>query len=139
MQSESPLRKIPECPIDEDITRSRKKRKPKIVAVVNDACTGCTACVPFCPVDCIETLPAGSLSGQVIQPVQIRFDECIGCEICVKVCDRLAWRAIDMVPMADFERETRIVLSENFPAEQAPVYPISSEVREKLNEFIRPH
>ena len=35
-----------------------KKRKPRLMAVVDeDSCTGCQVCVPFCPVDCIETVP----------------------------------------------------------------------------------
>ena len=34
-----------------------KKKKPKLIAVVDeDNCTGCQVCVPFCPVDCIETV-----------------------------------------------------------------------------------
>ena len=35
-----------------------KKRKPKVMAIVDeDNCTGCQVCVPFCPVDCIESVP----------------------------------------------------------------------------------
>ena len=32
----------------------RRKRKPRIVAVINDSCTGCSgspACVDYCPVE----------------------------------------------------------------------------------------
>ena len=56
-----------------------KKRKPKLIAVVDeDNCTGCQVCIPFCPVDCIETVPKDKYNIP-IPPVQIRFDECIGC------------------------------------------------------------
>ena len=88
---------IPEAP--GKITR--KKKTPKIIAVVNpDNCTGCEACVPFCPVDCIEHVPRDPSDnvGVVMQPVQVRFDECIGCKICVNVCERMAWDAIQMHP-----------------------------------------
>ncbi len=70
---------IPEAPAK--ITR--KKKKPKELAVViPDNCTGCEACVSFCPVDCIELTPRDTSEGinVVIPNVQIRFDECIGCK-----------------------------------------------------------
>ena len=45
------LKGIPELP---DYAKEKRKR-PKMVALVDeDNCTGCQACVPFCPVDCIE-------------------------------------------------------------------------------------
>ena len=93
---------IPEAPAK--ITR--KKKKPKEIAVVNpDNCTGCEACVPFCPVDCIEHTPRDMSNGisVVIPNVQVRFDECIGCKICVNVCERMAWDAIQMVPTEQVE------------------------------------
>jgi len=82
---------------------NKKKKKPKLMAVVDeDNCTGCQVCVPFCPVDCIETVPAEKY-GIPIPPVQIRFDECIGCQICARVCTKLTWDAIRMLPTQEFE------------------------------------
>ena len=47
------LRGIPELP---EYAREKTKR-PKMVALVDeDNCTGCQACVPFCPVDCIRVV-----------------------------------------------------------------------------------
>ena len=94
---------------------SRKKKKPKLLAVVReDGCTGCEACVPFCPVDCIEHVPRDKYPDVVIPPVQIRFDECIGCQICARVCEKSAWDTIDMVPTAEVEKEFGIEIGEKY-------------------------
>ena len=96
-----PLKKIPDIPDD----YIKKIRRPPMVAVVNDSCTGCGNCVPFCPVDCIEETPQAERTSHenCIPPVRIRYNECIGCVICVNVCDQI-WDAIDMWPTADVEQ-----------------------------------
>lgn len=92
-----------------------KKKKPKIVALVMEGnCTGCEVCVPFCPVDCIESQPKSAYPDRPIPPVQIRFDECIGCQICVKACSQLTWDAIRMVPTEKVEKELGIQLTDTF-------------------------
>ena len=92
---------------------TQKKKKPKMVAVVDeDNCTGCLACVPFCPVDCIEPVPVEKY-GIPIPPVQIRFNECIGCQICARVCTQMTWDAIDMLPTAQFEETYQIELTDS--------------------------
>ena len=82
----------------------QKKKTPRRIAEVDeDNCTGCKACVPFCPVDCIEPVPADKYRDTVIPPVHVRHDECIGCEICVRACAKLTWNAIRMVDIDVFE------------------------------------
>ncbi len=99
------LRSVPELP--DKI--SRKKKRPRSIAVVDeDNCTGCEACVPFCPVDCIEKNPSEKYSFPVIPPVQVRFNECIGCQICARVCTNLTWDAIRMIPTDSFEEKYNI-------------------------------
>ncbi|MEE9522348.1 MAG: 4Fe-4S binding protein [candidate division NC10 bacterium] len=85
-----------------------KKKRPRLMAVVNDSCTGCEACIPFCPVDCIDHEPPAQSTGAIIPPVRIRWHECIGCQICARVCDGMAWEAIDMISIDQFETDFRI-------------------------------
>lgn len=89
-----------------------KKKRPRLMAVVNESCTGCEACIDFCPVDCIDHLPPEGDTGAVIPPVRIRFDECIGCQICAKVCEHLAWNAIDMIPIDEFEKAYGVIIGD---------------------------
>ena len=99
---------IPELPK----AMQTKKRKPKLMAVVDeDNCTGCQVCVPFCPVDCIETVPDDRYDIP-IPPVQIRYNECIGCQICARVCTQMTWDAIRMLPIAEFEETYQITIDQ---------------------------
>ena len=107
MKSYNHLKGIPELP--EKV--GHKKKKPRLMAVVDeDGCTGCMACVPFCPVDCIEPVPSDKYNDVSIPPVQVRWNECIGCQICAKVCDKLTWNAIRMIPTKVFEERYNITV-----------------------------
>ena len=91
---------IPEIPDKINV----KKSRPKVMAVVDeDNCTGCEACVPFCPVDCIEPVSKDKYDIP-IPPVQVRFNECIGCKVCARVCTKLTWDAIRLMPTDTFEK-----------------------------------
>jgi len=96
-----------------------KKKKPKEIAVVSPGnCTGCEICIPFCPVDCIEKTPAHLEPDRPIPPVRIRYNECIGCTICVRVCNQLAWDAIEMRPTPEVETMIGSPISEKFVREK---------------------
>ena len=76
-----------------------RTHRPRVLAIINDDCTGCNTCVDYCLVDCIE--PASSaLDPAPLPHVTIREDECIGCVVCVKVCEELGINAIRLVPAA---------------------------------------
>jgi len=101
------LSSIPELP-DKIAT---KKVRPKLTAWVDeDNCTGCQACVPFCPVDCIEPVAMSKHVYPPTPPVQIRFNECIGCQICARVCTKLTWDAIRMVNTDKIEERLNILI-----------------------------
>ena len=89
----------------------RRKRKPHIMAVINEMCTGCSgspACVDYCPVgECMFWVPDPDHA-----PFgHIRVDPllCIGCKLCTSkgpdgaFLEGCPWDAIDMVPLAEFE------------------------------------
>lgn len=89
----------------------KRKRKPHVMAVINEMCTGCSgspACVDYCPVpECMFWVPDPDHS-----PFgHIRVDPllCIGCKLCTSkgpdgaFLEGCPWDAIDMVPLAEFE------------------------------------
>ena len=100
------LKGIPELP---DLPHIKKKRPKEMAVVDEDNCTGCLACVPFCPVDCIESVPNEKYDIP-IPPVQVRFNECIGCKVCARVCTKMTWDAIRMINIDTFEELYNITI-----------------------------
>lgn len=89
----------------------KRKRKPNILAVINECCTGCAgspACVEYCPVEaCMYWVkdPHNPPFGRIhVDPLL-----CIGCKLCTSkgpdgaFLEGCPWDAIDMVPLAEFE------------------------------------
>ena len=89
----------------------QRKRKPKILAVINDACTGCGGapiCITECPVEkCmfeVENPAAPAFNRVDVDPLL-----CIGCKKCISkgpmdtFLEGCPWDAIDMVPLDEYE------------------------------------
>ena len=101
----------------------RKSKAPKQLAVIDQkGCTGCHACVPLCPVDCIENVP-GPEHPDFMRVVEIDLERCIGCAICAEYCP---WETIFMVPEAEGEQKAkewtfRSVLYEGLPGDKEAV------------------
>ena len=91
----------------------RRKVKPKLLAVIAEACTGCAGapvCQIYCPVDdCMVLQPAEDAFpyGRIwVDPLK-----CVGCRKCVRrgpeglFLEGCPWDAIDMISTAAWEAE----------------------------------
>ncbi len=91
----------------------QRKRKPKILAVINDACTGCGGspiCITECPVDnCMYEVQ--NPDAPFFNRVEVDPLTCIGCKKCTSkgpmdtFLEGCPWDAIDMWPLAKYESE----------------------------------
>lgn len=89
--TENTARKGPRPP--EIANKPPRKREPRLLAVIDQSgCTGCEACITFCPVDCIEIVP-NVPHAQFQQLVEVDIERCIGCAFCSKYCP---WETIPM-------------------------------------------
>ena len=94
--------------------QTRRKRKPREMAIINECCTGCAGspvCIELCPVDeCMYVVPdqehASTFGLVMVDPLL-----CIGCRRCVSkgpdgtFLEGCPWDAIDMLPLKEFEAE----------------------------------
>ena len=92
-KSADSLKKAEEVYKDRLAKPPRKKAPPKLAVINQSGCTGCEACIVFCPVDCIEIVP-GMEHAQMQQVVEVDLVRCIGCSLCAKHCP---WDTIDML------------------------------------------
>ncbi|SRR5579884_2579272 len=105
-------------PMSEGIATPRKK-KPKIMAQINENCTGCAGspvCVGYCPVgECMYWVPDEEHPpfGRISVDPQL----CIGCKLCTSkgpdgtFLDGCPWNAIDMVPTEEIEKRLGVTFS----------------------------
>ena len=91
----------------------KRKRIPNILAVINDACTGCSgspACVEYCPIEaCMFWVP--DADHPPFGTIVVDALTCIGCKLCTSkgpdgtFLEGCPWDAIDMVPTDEFQAE----------------------------------
>jgi len=98
--------------------KAARKKRPRILAITTDCCTGCAgspACIEYCPIEaCMFWItdedhpPFGRIE---VDPYL-----CIGCQKCTSkgpdgaFLDGCPWDAIEMVPTDDWEAIHGIVL-----------------------------
>ena len=102
-----------------------KKKRPREIAFMDvNLCFPCGKCPEFCPVGCIEYMEDGTLPGRGLQPVQVRFEECIGCYICVEVCALLTdYDAVRMYKTDQVEELLGVEIGDQKPDEYRPAEP----------------
>lgn len=92
-------------------TSAPRKKKPKILAIINECCTGCAgspACVDYCPVeDCMYWVP--DEDHPPFGRIEVDPLLCIGCKLCTSkgpegtFLEGCPWDAIDMVSLEEWE------------------------------------
>jgi Pyruvate/2-oxoacid:ferredoxin oxidoreductase delta subunit len=116
-----------------------KKKRPREVAFMDvNLCFPCGKCPEFCPVGCIEYMKEGTVPNRGLQPVQVRYEECIGCYICVEICALLTdYDAVRMYDTTQIEELLGVKIGDQKPAEYHPAKPYEEYFAEGGAQSIR--
>jgi len=98
-------------PMSQGDGKATRKKKPKILAITTDCCTGCAgspACIEYCPIEaCMFWVP--DEDHPPFGRIEVDPNLCIGCQKCTSkgpdgaFLDGCPWDAIEMVPTEDWE------------------------------------
>src|SRR5436190_4747585 len=98
-------------PMSEGDGKATRKKKPRLLAITTDCCTGCAgspACIEYCPIEaCMFWVPDDEHSP--FGRIEVDPYLCIGCQKCTSkgpdgaFLDGCPWDAIEMVPTDDWE------------------------------------
>jgi ferredoxin len=103
--------------------KATRKKKPRILAITTDCCTGCAgspACIEYCPIDaCMFWVPDDDHTP--FGRIEVDPYLCIGCQKCISkgpdgaFLDGCPWDAIEMVPTEDWEAMHGVTLPDAPP------------------------
>jgi len=98
--------------------KATRKKKPRILAITTDCCTGCAgspACIEYCPIEaCMFWVP--DEDHPPFGRIEVDPYLCIGCQKCTSkgpdgaFLDGCPWDAIEMIPTEDWEAMHGIAL-----------------------------
>ena len=93
-------------PMSEGDGKAARKKKPRILAITTDCCTGCAgspACIEYCPIEaCMFWVP--DEDHPPFGRIEVDPYLCIGCQKCISkgpdgaFLDGCPWDAIEMIP-----------------------------------------
>lgn len=114
-------------PMSEGDGKATRKKRPRILAITTDCCTGCSgspACIEYCPIEaCMFWVP--DEDHPPFGRIEVDPYLCIGCQKCTSkgpdgaFLDGCPWDAIEMVPTDDWEALHGITLPDSPPAPPA--------------------
>jgi ferredoxin len=124
-----------EWPMSVGDGKAQRKKKPRILAITTDCCTGCAgspACIEYCPIEACMFWVSDA-DHPPFGRIEVDPYLCIGCQKCTSkgpdgaFLDGCPWDAIEMIPTDDWEAMHGISLPDAPPPPPVTALPASTE------------